>query len=289
MEQLLPKLIHQNNCHALRCASVVSSFLNRAAWICHGDARPDGAIAKPWSLCTVQQVEDFKSLLRVFPLWSSSVILSVSIGIQLSLTVLQALTMDRSLGSRFAIPTGSLVVSSFAATIVSLLLLDRLILPLWHKLSPHPLRPLLRLGLGHIINTAGMAASALVERKRASIVRSHQAESQHGEWVVPMTAMWLVLPLAVTGVAEALHFPFQVALYFQAFPRSLRSTATGMMAVIIALGFYLSAAMVDIVRRVTGWLQDDINSSKVENVYCLVAGLTLVNFGYYVLCAKLYQ
>ncbi|CAL9178705.1 unnamed protein product [Musa hybrid cultivar] len=265
------------------------SFLNRAAWICHGDTRPDGSIAKPWSLCTVQQVEDFKSLLRVLPLWSASIFLSVSIGIQLILTVLQALTMDRSLGPRFSIPAGSMVVSSFVSTVVSLLLLDRLILPLWQKLSPRPPRPLLRIGLGHIINTAGIAASALVERKRASIVRSHQAESQHGDWVVPMTALWLVLPLAVTGVADALHFPGQVALYFQAFPRSLRSTATGMMALIIALGFYLSAAMVNMARRVTGWLQDDINISKVENVYWLVAGLTLVNFGYYVLCAKLYE
>ncbi|URE11204.1 POT family [Musa troglodytarum] len=266
----------------------VSRFLNRAAWICHGNTRADGSIASPWSLCTVRQVEDLKAIVRVLPLWSASIFLSVSIGIQLSLSVLQALTMDRSLGPHFSIPAGSMVVSSLAATTVSLFLLDRLLLPLWCRLAGGPSTPLQRIGLGQVVNAAGMAASALVERRRAAVVHAHHAEGQPG-WVVPMTALWLVLPLAVTGVGEALHFPSEVALYYQEFPLSLRSTATGMVALLIALGFYLSTAVVDLVRRATGWLPDNINGSKMENVYWLLTALTMVNYVYYVTCAMLYK
>ncbi|WOL01891.1 protein NRT1/ PTR FAMILY 2.7-like [Canna indica] len=263
-------------------------FLNRAALICHGEISSDGSLAKPWRLCTVQQVQDLKALVSIFPLWSSSIFLSVSIGIQYSLTVLQALTMDRSVGPRFSIPAGSISVSSLAATMLALSLLDRLVLPLWRRLTRHTPTPLQRIGLGHALNIAAMAASALVERKRAGVVHAHHAEGQAG-WEVPMTALWLVVPMVVTGVGEALHFPGQVALYYEEFPRSLRNTSAGMMSVLIGLGFYLSTAMVDLVRRNTGWLPDNINAAKMENVYWLVTVLTVVNFGYYVVCAMLFK
>ncbi|KAG1338991.1 putative protein NRT1/ PTR FAMILY 2.6 [Cocos nucifera] len=185
------------------------SFLSRAALISQGDTNPDGSIAKPWRLCTVQQAEDFKALIRILPLWTSSIILSVLIAIQSSLTVLQALTMDRSLGHHFTIPAGSLQVVNLIAMSFFLSLLDRLLLPPWHCLIRHIPTPLQRIGLGHVLNAAAMAASALVEQRRSTIVHAHNAEGRAG-WIVPMSALWLVLPLTMTGAGEALHFPGQV-------------------------------------------------------------------------------
>lgn len=263
-------------------------FLNRAAWICDGETKPNGSVDKPWRLCSVEQVEDLKVLLRIFPLWSTSTFLSISIGIQLGLTVLQALTMDRTLGPHFSISAGSFVVSSLAATAISLCLLDRFLLPLWRRLTRHTPTPLQRVGLGHVFNAAGMAASALVERAREGVVRSHHKESE-ANWVVPMSALWLVVPLVLTGVGEAFHFPGQVALYYREFPAMLRNTSTGMIAVIIALGFYLSTAVIDLIRRTTGWLPDNINTSRLEKVYWIVTVLAIANFGYYVACAALYR
>ena len=37
---------------------------------------------KPWRLCTVQEVEDLKSLLRVLPLWSSGILVSMTVNAQ---------------------------------------------------------------------------------------------------------------------------------------------------------------------------------------------------------------
>ncbi|XP_020086173.1 protein NRT1/ PTR FAMILY 2.7-like [Ananas comosus] len=264
------------------------SFLNRAAVIPNGDIHRDGSIAQPWHLCTVQQVEDFKTLVRILPLWTTSIFVSVSIGIQVSMTILQALTVDRSLGRHFTVPAGSISVSNLAAVVVSIILLDRFLFPLCNKLTHHTLTPLQRIGLGHVINTIGMAASALMERKRAAIVHAHHAENQ-AAWIAPMSVLWLVLPLAVVGVGEALHFPGQVGLYYQEFPKALKSTATGMASLIVALGFYLSTAVVGLVRRVTAWLPDNLNDSRLENVYWMLAAVGTVNFGYYILCAKLYE
>ena len=73
-------------------------FFNHAALISDGDLGSDGAITKRCSLCTVQQVEDFKTVVGILPLWFSDIFLSIPIVVQLSLAALQALTMGRHVG-----------------------------------------------------------------------------------------------------------------------------------------------------------------------------------------------
>ncbi|KAJ1262367.1 hypothetical protein BS78_09G102100 [Paspalum vaginatum] len=265
------------------------SFLNRAALITDGDTvTVDGStVARPWRVCTVQQVEDFKTVLRILPLWSASIFLSIAIGVQINFTILQALAMDRAVG-HFTIPAGSMIVGSLMAVVVSLGLLDRVLLPLWRRLTAHDPTPLQRIGAGHAITIVSMAASAVIERRRLATVHAH-GEEGNPAWVSPLSAMWLLLPFALSGAGEALHFPGQVTLYYQEFPPALKNTATGMVAVIVALGFYLSTALIGIVRKTTAWLPDNMNASRLENLYWLLAVLVSVNFGYYMLCAKLYK
>ncbi|KAL6865030.1 hypothetical protein ACP4OV_016181 [Aristida adscensionis] len=264
------------------------SFLNRAAVITDGEVTsPDGQVVWPWCLCTVQQVEDFKSVLRILPLWSAAILLSVSIGAQMNFSILQALVMNRAVG-RFTVPAASIFVSCLIAVVVSLGLLDRVLLPLWRRLTGHNPTPLQRIGAGHALTVVSMAASAVIERRRMATVRAHGAEGDPA-WVSPMSAMWLVLPFALSGAGEALHFPGQVTLYYQELPASLKNTAAGMVAMTTALGYYLSTALIGVVRRVTAWLPDNTNASKMDNLYWLLTVLVAINFTYYLLCARLYK
>ncbi|KAI5338967.1 hypothetical protein L3X38_018239 [Prunus dulcis] len=41
--------------------------------------------------------------------------------------------------------------------------------------------------------------------------------------------------------------------------------------------------------RVTRWLPDDINNGKLDNVYWMLVVVGVLNFGYYLVCAKLYK
>ncbi|KAG8085200.1 hypothetical protein GUJ93_ZPchr0010g8601 [Zizania palustris] len=265
------------------------SFLNRAAMITDGDVdAADGAVIRPWRICTVRQVEDFKAVLRILPLWSTSIFLSISIGVQMNFTILQALAMDRTL-RRFTVPAGSFFVSSLLSVVVFLGVIDRVLLPLWRRLTGgHTPTPLQRIGAGHVLTVVSMASSAAVDRWRLATVRAH-GEEGNPAWVSPLSALWLLLPFALSGVGEALHFPAQVTLYYQEFPPPLKNTATGMVAVLIALGFYLSTVFVDVVRRTTSWLPDNMNASRLENLYWLLSVLVAINFIYYLICAKLYK
>ncbi|CAI9770846.1 unnamed protein product [Fraxinus pennsylvanica] len=260
-------------------------LLNKAAVKIEGDILPNGSIAKPWNICTVQQVEDLKTLFRILPLWSSSILLGAPIGIQASLSVLQALAMDRHLGPHFKFPAGSLLVFTLVTTSICLSLFDRFLWPTWKKIFGRNSTPLQRVGIGHVFNVASMVVSALVEKKRRVTVHSHHLQGS----VVALSVLWLVPQLVIVGIGEAFHFPGQVALYYQEFPTSLKSSATAMIAMVIGIAFYLSTAVVDLFRRETTWLPNDINNGNLDYMYWVVAVLGVINFGYYLVCARLYE
>ncbi|EMS55014.1 putative nitrate excretion transporter 3 [Triticum urartu] len=244
-------------------------FLNRAAMItaATGSDSSRGESGRgAWRLCTVQQVEDLKSLLSVFPLWSSGIM---------------ALAMDRSLGPHFNIPAGAISVCSLVGFIVATPVLDRAVFPLWHRITGTPASPLQRVGLGHVVNVSGMVAAALVERRRLGSMRAQPG--------APMSVLWLLLPLSIVGAGEALHFPGNMAFYYLEFPKMLRSLATAMAPLLIAMGFYISTVFVDVVRRVTAWLPGNIDQGRLDNVYWTLAVAATLNFGYFLVCVWRYK
>ncbi|KAL2332067.1 hypothetical protein Fmac_019648 [Flemingia macrophylla] len=257
-------------------------FFNRAALITDGDLQLDGSIEKRWRLCTVQQVEDFKSVIGILPLWSSSIFLSTPIAVQGSMTVLQALVMDRQIGPHFKFPAGSIMVIPLISTSIFLFFLDRVVWPAWSKLnngkSPNILQ---RIGVGHVFNVLSMVVSAIVESKRLKMVHSNPTKA--------MSILWLLPQLALVGMGEAFHFPAQVAFYYQQLPQSLRSTSTAMISMIIGISFYLSTALINQVRWSTHWLPDDINNGSVDNLYWMLVVVGGINLLYYLVCSTLYK
>ncbi|KAL6508874.1 hypothetical protein OROHE_021433 [Orobanche hederae] len=261
-------------------------FLNRAALRTGGCTPLDGSITDPWKACsTVKEVENLKILIKIFPLWSTGLLLCTPLAIQLSLSIIQALTMDRHLGgSHFKVPAVFILIS----TSIFIFVIDRLLFPLWEKFTKRPHTLLQRVGIGHALNIISMAVSAVVESKRLKIAQFIDLQNEVNA-TVPMSAFWLVPQLAIAGMGEAFHFPGQVALYYQEFPDELKSTSTAAVALFIGIAFYFSNALIDLVRGSTGWLPDDINNGRLDNVYwvcCVVGGL---NFGYYLACASWYK
>ncbi|XVF46405.1 hypothetical protein PTKIN_Ptkin03bG0024200 [Pterospermum kingtungense] len=263
-------------------------FLNRAALKTEGDIHSDGSVAKPWRICTVQQVEDLKTLIRIFPIWATAVFVSTPIAVQTNMTVLQALAMDRHLGPNFKMPAGSIIVVVLLSSAIFIALLDPFLFPAWQKLTGRSLTPLQRIGAAHAFNILSMAISALVESRRLKVAHDHHLQNQQGA-IVPMLALWLFPQLVVIGIGEAFSFPGNVSFYYQEFPVSLKSTATAMFSLVAGIAYYVSTALVDLIRNVTAWLPDDINHGRLDNVYWTFVVLGLLNFGYFLVCAKLYK
>ncbi|XP_022753716.1 protein NRT1/ PTR FAMILY 2.3-like [Durio zibethinus] len=282
---------HQKDGPMEKRASVPSKsfgFLNHAALQTEGDTEVDGSIAKSWRLCSVQQVEDFKNLIRIFPLLSSSIIMCTTVPVVSPLTVLQALTVDRHLRPDLKVPAGSMIVFILTSTAINLTFIDRVLFPLWQKITHRSPMPLQRIGLGHLFNMIGMAVASLVESKRLKLAQIHHL-SDHPGSTVPMLVLWLVPQLVLVGLGEAFHYPGQVTLYYQEFPKPLRSTATAMISVVVGIAYFLSTAVIDLVRRATTWLPDNINKGRLEKVYLMFALMQMLNFFYFLFCAKCFK
>ncbi|KAI3512201.1 hypothetical protein L1887_19467 [Cichorium endivia] len=57
----------------------------------------------------------------------------------------------------------------------------------------------------------------------------------------------------------------------------------------IGIAFYLGTAIIDFLRKTTGWLPDGINDGRMDNVYWVLTVIALINFGYYLICSWLYE
>ncbi|KAI4363638.1 hypothetical protein MLD38_019829 [Melastoma candidum] len=225
-------------------------FLNRAAIKMEGDVNSDGMIVKRWRLCTVQQVEDLKMLIGVSPLWLSSILLSTPVAVQNSMTVLQALTVNRRLGSSFEIPAGSVLVLIMFSATIWLTVID-----------------------------------PLVESKRLHT----SSRSNPDSTTVSMSVIWLFPQLILVGIGEAFHFPGQLSFFYREFPESLKSSATAIVGAIIGIAYFVSIGSVDMFRTRTTWLRQDLDKGRLDLVYWVLAAIGLTNFGYFLACACMYK
>ncbi|KAA8521813.1 hypothetical protein F0562_012486 [Nyssa sinensis] len=289
-------LYHHKKGSMLVVPSEKLRFLNRACIINdpQRDLTPDGRASNRWSLCTVDQVEELKALIKVIPLWSTGIMISATIG-QGSFPVLQATTMNRHITSNFEIPAGSFGMFLVITLVVWILIYDRLILPLASIIMGKPahLSAKCRMGIGLFLSFMAMVATATVESiRRATAIK--EGYSDDPQAVVHMSAIWLVPQYCLNGLAEAFNAIGQNEFYFSVFPGSMSSIATTLlglgMSVASLLASFIMTTIDDVTKRggKESWVSSNINKGHYDYYYCVLAGLSLVNIIYFLVCSRAY-
>ncbi|XP_047325084.1 protein NRT1/ PTR FAMILY 1.2-like [Impatiens glandulifera] len=279
---------HDYYCHKDQLVPSESfGFLNKACVIKDRelDLTSEGEALDPWCLCTVEQVEELKSLIKVFPLWSTGIMLCVIIN-QGSFRVIQAAAMDRHVSSTFEIPPGSFGVFMVISVILWIGLYDRVILPLASKIMGKPahMTAKTRMGVGLFLSFITIATTALVESFRRAKPPT-----------VKMSAMWLIPQNCLAGLAEALNMIGQNEFYISEFPDSMASIASTLTGVGWSVGSLLASfilSSVDIATKkkdgTESWVSSDINKGHYDYYCWLLSGLSLVNLMYFVICSRSY-
>ncbi|CAN1170245.1 Protein NRT1/ PTR FAMILY 1.2 [Linum perenne] len=271
-------------------------FLNKACIIINrdNDVTPDGLATNPWRLCTVDQVEELKAIIKVIPIWSSGIMLSINTS-QTSFPLLQASSMDRHLTSAFQIPAASYSMFLVVTIIVWVVLYDRAILPLASKLWGRPVKlsTKLRMGLGLVVSSLSMVAAATVENaRRKKAIQEGYLNNPIA--VVNMSAMWLVPQYVLLGLAESLNAIGQIEFYYSEFPKSMSSIASCLFGVGMGVASLLSSVILSVVNKTTskdgkqGWINDNINQARYDNYYWVLAIMGAVNVVYFLLCSWAY-
>ncbi|XWS20255.1 hypothetical protein CRYUN_Cryun31cG0084900 [Craigia yunnanensis] len=271
-------------------------FLNKACIIKNHDLdiAPNGSASNPWSLCTVEQVEELKALIKVLPLWSTGIIMSINLS-QNSFPVLQASSMDRYLTKKFQIPAGSYGMFNIISLAFWVILYDRAILPMASKIKGKPVRVgvKLRMGIGLFLTCMAMVVSAIVENaRRRKAMREGFLNNPPA--VKDMSAMWLVPQFCLNGLAEAFTAIGQTEFFYSELPKSMSSIAAALFGLGLAVANLLASVVVSIIDNITSrdgkesWVSSNINRGRIDNYYWVLAILSFINLFYYFLCAWAY-
>ncbi|KAF7843369.1 protein NRT1/ PTR FAMILY 1.2-like [Senna tora] len=256
-------------------------FLNKACIIKNPeqDITPDGSASNPWNLCTTDQVEELKAIIKVLPLWSTSIMMSVSTS-QTSFRVLQAKTMNRHITPNFQIPPGSFSSFMMFSIFVTVGIYDRIALPLASRIAHKQVRisAKTRIGIGLVFCVLDFIASALIENKRRKkAIGEGFAENPNG--VVDMSAMWLLVHHALMGMGEAFNAIGQSEFYYAEFPRTMSSIGSALYSLGMGVGNLMASVIVNVVDGVSSrggresWVSDNLNKGRYDLYFWVLAGI----------------
>lgn len=105
-----------------------------------------------------------------------------------------------------------------------------------------------------------------------------------------LSAMWLLPYMILGGISEALNSIAQNEFFYCELPKSMSSVATTLSGLNMAAASLVSSWIVTVVDVTTcrSWITEDIDEGHLDYYYWLVAGLSLLNLVYFVLCCKSY-
>ncbi|EES15877.1 protein NRT1/ PTR FAMILY 4.3 [Sorghum bicolor] len=254
-------------------------FLDKAA-VNDGDTRA-------WSLCTVAQVEEAKTILRMIPIFLASILAYIPFSLLLSLTVEQAGTMDTRLGG-IAVPPASLTVIPVTVQVLILLVYDRAVVPWLRRATGYAggVTHLQRAGVGFASSVLAIATAAVVEDQRRRRRRSGGP---------PVSAFWLAPQFVLLCVLDVTSFVGLLEFFYSEVSTGMKSIGGSVVFCILGVASWLGSLLIQVVNDVTarraghGWLGGaNLDASRLDLFYWLLAVLGLVSFGLYVLCAWSY-
>ncbi|OMO91058.1 Proton-dependent oligopeptide transporter family [Corchorus olitorius] len=272
-------------------------FLNKACVIKNPqqDLTLDGnaSNSNPWSLCTVDQVEELKALIRVMPICSTGIMVNV-VTSQGSFIVIQTYTMDRHITSNFEIPAASFSLLLIIALIVGIFFYEHIALPLASKVKGKSVRLSLkqRMGIGLLFSCAAMVSAAIAEYIRRGIAIK-EGLSDEPQALVHMSALWVMPFYLFCGLSEAFNAIPQYEFFFSELPKTMASIASSLVLLGLFAGSLVASFIMDAVEDISkrggeSWLSSNINKGHYDYYYWFIAGLSVLNFVYYLACCKAY-
>ncbi|KAI3959106.1 hypothetical protein MKX01_023782 [Papaver californicum] len=257
-------------------------FLDKAAVMTNHDADTNNR----WNICTVTQVEEFKSFIRVLPVWASTIALAISFAQLSTFFISQASIMDRKLGSSFLIPAGSIPVFASINALILVPIYEVWMVPILSHQTGHRrgISSLQRMGVGLFVSIFATISAAVVEKRR----------KDHYPVPLSMSVFWLLPQFFLMGSAEVFTYVGQLEFFYDEATDGTRSLSSAMFLSEIGIGAWLSTAIVSIIQRATGgeekgWLRNKLDDSRLDYFYWLLTAINVVNFFIYLLVAWVYK
>ncbi|XP_034677017.1 protein NRT1/ PTR FAMILY 5.10-like isoform X1 [Vitis riparia] len=251
--------------------------------------------AEDGKACSVNEVEEAKAVLRLFPIWSTCLIYAMVLAQSSTFFTEQGMTMDRSIGSGFDIPSSSLKSFLTITMVLFIPIYDLVFVPIATVFSRKPsgITMLQRIGIGMFLSAISIAIAALVEMKRLKIAQEHGLVDMPNA-TVPMGVWWLVPQYVLFGLCNVFTTIGLQEFFYDQVPNELRSIGVSLYLSIIGVGSFLSSFLIYLIEKATGgdgqdgWFNDNLNKAHLDYFYWLLSGLNAVGLAMYMHFAKSY-
>lgn len=271
------------------------TFLDKAA-VLEEEEITNEVKHNPWRLATVTKVEEMKLVLSIIPIWLTSLPFGLCVVQTATFFVKQGATLNRKIGHNFEIPPASIYSLSAVGMIISVVIYDKILVPFLRRATGNErgISILKRIGSGMIFSVVTMSVAALVERKRQKIAEE-DIDVLDGEKNVelPMSVFWLAPQFLILGLGDGFTLVGLQEFFYDQVPDSMRSLGMAFFLSVLGAGNFLSSFLITAVDHITekdgkGWIGKDLNSSRLDKFYWLLAAINSVNIFAYVFFARRY-
>lgn len=278
----------QNIKKRLLCHTDQLRFLDRAAIVEveaeHGVG--EAAASGPWRLATVTQVEETKLVLTMVPIWVATLPFGMAAAQVSTFFIKQGSVMDRRLGPHFVLPPASIFALSAVAMIATVAVYDKVLVPSLRRATggERGISILKRVGIGMAFAIVALAVAAVVERRRLGSPAP-----------ASVSVLWLVPQFALMGVGDGFALVGLQEYFYEQVPDNMRSLGIGLYLSVIGAGSFLSSLVITAADRVSSrggrasWFAKDLNRSRLDLFYWLLACIGAVNLIFYALVAARYS
>ncbi|KAL8208500.1 hypothetical protein R6Q57_007912 [Mikania cordata] len=263
-------------------------FLDKAAIIEEKDSKQQD----PWRLSTVTRVEEMKLLLNMIPIWLTSLPFGICVSQTTTFFIKQGVLLNRNITHQFILPPASIFSLAACGMILSVTVYDRILVPLLRRITrtERGITILQRIGIGMVFSVITMIVATIVEKKRLTVVQNN---SLHGSGT--MSVFWLAPQFIIVGIADGFTLVGLQEYFYDQVPDSMRSLGIALYLSVIGAANFLSSFLITIVDHTTtkvsgkSWFGKDLNSSRLDHFYLLLAVITALNLCVYVLVTSRYS
>jgi peptide/histidine transporter 3/4 len=263
-------------------------FLNKAL------LSPDGS-KEAGKVCTFSEVEEAKTVLRLVPIWVTSLGYAIAFAQISTFFTKQGSTMDRTIFPGFEIPAASLQCLVCLSSVLLIPIYDCIAVPIARAFTRKPsgITMLQRIGTGMLISAFSMVVAALVEMERLKTAKEYGLVDMP-DVTVPMSVWWLVPQYVLWGAADVFTVVGLQEFFYDQVPTDLRSLGLALCLSTNGIGSFLSSFLVSVIEEATGgdgrdsWFADNLNRAHLDYFYWLLAGISAVALAAFLCCAKSY-
>ncbi|XWS67138.1 hypothetical protein CRYUN_Cryun05aG0261200 [Craigia yunnanensis] len=272
----------------LLCHTKKLKFLDRAAIV----EDKENSIDKqsPWKLATVTKVEEMKLILNMIPIWLATLPFGICVAQTSTFFIKQGVTMNRNIGD-FQLPPASIYSLAAIGMIISVIIYEKVLVPALRKATGNErgIKILQRIGIGMIFSITTMIVAALVERKRLAAVKKDPVNGS-----LSLSVFWLAPQFIIIGAGDGFSLVGLQEYFYDQVPDSMRSLGIAFYLSVIGAANFLSSLLITLIDHITekggkSWFGKDLNSSRVDNFYWLLAIITMANLCFFVFVAKRYS